>query len=75
MSQYDIAKTKAELFKLEQQAMPGEDVASAPNKQHPVGLAPIERIRVTRVPGSAKGRIITMAPDFDEALADFHAYR
>ncbi len=75
MTRYDIAKAKARLFKLLQKTMPAEEVTIAPDKQHPFSPEPTGPSQATRFPGSAKGRIMPMAPDFNDPLADFQAYR
>lgn len=74
MNQYNIAEAKAHLSELLQKAMLGEEVVIARDNQPVVRLVPVEPTRATRVPGSAKGKIIAMAPDFDDPLADFQDY-
>lgn len=74
MNQYNIAEAKAHLSELLQKAMLGEDVVIARDNQPLVRLVPVEPVRTTRVPGSAKGKIIAMAPDFDAPLTDFQDY-
>lgn len=51
-------------------AMLGEEVVIARDKQPVVRLVPVEPARATRVPGSAKRKIIAIAPDFDAPLPD-----
>jgi prevent-host-death family protein len=74
MSQYDIAEAKAQLSELLQKAMLGEEVVISENKQPLVRLVPIGRAGATRVPGSARGQIIFIAPDFDDLPADVQDY-
>ena len=74
MNQYNIAEAKAHLSELLQKAMLGEEVVIARDNQPVVRLVPVEPTRATRVPGSAKGKIIAMAPDFDDPLPDFQDY-
>ena len=74
MNQYNIAEAKARLSELLQKAMLGEEVVIARDNQPLVRLVPVEAIRTTRVPGSAKGKIIAIAPDFDDPLTDFQDY-
>jgi prevent-host-death family protein len=74
MNQYNIAEAKAHLSELLQKAMLGEEVVIARDNQPVVRLVPVEPTRATRVPGSAKGKIIDMAPDFDDPLPDFQDY-
>ena len=74
MTRYDNAEAKAQLSKQLQKALLGEEVVIAQDKQRLLGLAPIEPIRARRVPGSAKGKIVAIAPDFDDPLTGFQAY-
>jgi antitoxin (DNA-binding transcriptional repressor) of toxin-antitoxin stability system len=74
MTRYDSAEAKAQLFKQLQTALLGEEVAIAQDRQPLLSLAPIEPIRAQRVPGSAKGKIVAIAPGFDDPLTDFQAY-
>jgi prevent-host-death family protein len=74
MNQYNVAEAKAHLSELLQKAMLGEEVVIARDNQPLVRLVPVEPLRATRVPGSAKGKIIGIAPDFDNPLADFQDY-
>jgi hypothetical protein len=74
MTRYDIAKSRARLVRLLQKTMPAEEVIIAPDKQPPFSPEPISPIRATRFPGSAKGKIIAIGPDFNDLLADFQAY-
>lgn len=71
MSQYTIADAKANLSDLMEKAMAGEEIVIARNRRALVRLVPIAPVKATRKPGSAKGTIIAIAPDFDAALADF----
>jgi len=74
MNQYNVAEAKARLSELLQKAMVGEDVVIARDNQPLVRLVPVDPPRMTRVPGSAKGKIIAIAPDFDDPIADFQDY-
>ena len=74
MNQYNVAEAKAHLSELLQKAMLGEEVVIARDNQPMVRLVPVEPVRKTRVPGSAKGKIIAIAPDFNDPLADFQDY-
>ena len=71
MTKYDIAEAKADLSELLQKAMLGEEVVIARDNQPMVRLVPVESLGRTRVPGSAKGKIIVMSSDFDATPADF----
>ena len=74
MTQYDNAKAQAQSFERLQKDLPGEEVVIANDKPLLLGPAPIQPIRAMRVPGSAKGRIVAMTPDFDDPLDDFQDY-
>jgi prevent-host-death family protein len=74
MNQYNVAEAKAHRSELLQKAMLGAEVVIARDNQPLVRLVPVEPLRATRVPGSAKGKIIAIAPDFDNPLADFQDY-
>lgn len=74
MNQYNIAEAKAHLSELLKKAMLGEDIVIARDNQPLVRLVPIEPVRVTRTPGSAKGQILVIAPDFDDTPTDFQDY-
>ena len=74
MNQYNIAEAKARLSELLQKAMLGEEVVIARDNLPLVRLVPVEPIRAKRLPGSAKGKIIAIAPDFDDPLTDFQDY-
>jgi prevent-host-death family protein len=74
MNQYNIADAKAHLSELLKKAMLGEDIVIARDNQPLVRLVPIEPVKATRTPGSAKGKIIAIAPDFDDTPADFQDY-
>jgi hypothetical protein len=37
-------------------------------------LMPIVEVRKERVPGSAKGQILSISPDFDDLPVDFKEY-
>lgn len=74
MTQYNIAEAKAHLSELLQKAMLGEEVIIAKGNQPVARLVPVEPTNATRVPGSAKAKIIAMAPDFDDPPPDFQDY-
>lgn len=77
MSQFTIAQAKAHFSELVDKAVSGEEVIIARDNKPLLRLAPISRtspISGTRQPGSAKGLILHMAPDFDETPQDFADY-
>jgi prevent-host-death family protein len=76
MPQFNIAEAKSHFSELVQKALTGEDVIIARDNKPILRLVPVKRITGKgRQPGSAKGKILFIAPDFDEPLADFVEYR
>lgn len=71
MSQIKIANTKALFPDLAEKAAAGnEDVVARDN--HPKGkLAPAGAPTGKRRPGSARGKLLDMADDFDDTPEDF----
>lgn len=74
MSQFNIADAKAHFSELVQKAMLGEDVIIARDNKPLLRLVPLEAPRQARAPGSARGEVLLIAPDFDETPADFRDY-
>lgn len=74
MRQVNIAEAKARLSELMQKAMLGEEIVIAKDNKPLVRLVPVAPLKRTRAPGSAKGQILYIAPDFDETPADFGDY-
>ena len=76
MSHYNIAQAKAQFSELVQRALAGEDVVIARDNKPLLRLAPLSAVPAqSRKPGSAKGLIKFIAPDFDAPIEDFDAYR
>jgi len=75
MPQFNIADAKSHFSELVQKALTGEDVVIARDNKPILRLVPVKKVCKTRQPGSAKGKILFIAPDFDEPLADFSEYR
>ena len=75
MSQFNIAEAKSHFSELVQKALLGEEVVIAKDNKPLLRLTPIEPIKRGRAPGSAKGQILHMAPDFDATPADFGDYQ
>ena len=75
MPQFNIADAKSHFSELVQRALTGEEVVIARDNKPLLRLVPVEGSRGGRQPGSAKGKILYVAPDFDEPLADFTEYR
>jgi prevent-host-death family protein len=75
MPQFNIADAKSHFSELVQKALTGEDVVIARDNKPILRLVPVKKITGKgRQPGSARGKILFIAPDFDEPLADFAEY-
>ena len=74
MSQYNIAEAKAHFSELVQRAMLGEEVVIAKDNKAVLKLVPLEKRRRPRKPGSGKGQILHLAPDFDAIPDGFEDY-
>jgi len=76
MPQFNIADAKSHFSELVQKALTGEEVVIARDNKPILRLVPVKRSTgKDRQPGSAKGKILFIAPDFDEPLTDFTEYR
>jgi len=71
---YNIAHAKARFSELVQKAMLGEEVIIAKNNKLVLRLVPLEKPRQSRKPGSGKGQILYIAPDFDATPEGFEVY-
>ena len=74
MKQYNIAEAKSHFSELVQLALLGEEVVIARDNKPLLRLSPVNAPKKKRRPGSAKGQILAIAPDFDELPADFKEY-
>ncbi len=74
MSKYNIAEAKAHFSELVQKAMLGEEVIIAKGNKPVLKLVQLEKPGQPRKPGSGKGQIIYMAPDFDATPEGFEDY-
>lgn len=74
MSQYNIAEAKAQLSELTRRALAGEEVIIARDNKPLVRLIPVHTLKGTRKPGSGKGQLLWMAPDFDAIPEGFEDY-
>ena len=74
MSQFNIADAKSHFSELVQKAMLGDEVIIARDNKPILKLVPVEAGKKERCPGSAKDKILYIAPDFDETPADFAEY-
>jgi len=75
MPQFNIADAKSHFSELVQKALTGEDVVISRDNKPILRLVPVKSAVKKRQPGSAKGKILFIASDFDEPLADFAEYR
>ena len=74
MKQFNIAEAKSHFSQIVQLALSGEEVVIARDNKPLLRLSPVQEIRKKRVPGSAKGQILAISPDFDETPDDFKEY-
>ena len=74
MSTFNIAKAKSHFSELVQKAMLGEEVIIAKAKKPVLKLVPLDKPKQPRKPGSGKGQIHYVAPDFDATPASFKDY-
>lgn len=74
MSQFNIAEAKSHFSELVKKAMLGEEVVIAKDNKPILKLVPVTVMTKERVPGSAKGKVTYIAPDFDSTPADFQDY-
>jgi prevent-host-death family protein len=70
--QYNIAAAKARLPQLVRETLAGDEVIIARDNKPLVKLVPVSPL--SRKPGTAKGLVLYMSPDFDEPLEDFEDY-
>lgn len=74
MKQYNIAEAKSHFSELVKRALLGEEIVIARDNKPILRLVPVAEARKERLPGSAKGQILSMALDFDDLPADFKEY-
>jgi prevent-host-death family protein len=74
MAQFNIHEAKAHLSELIEKAMLGEEIIIAKNNKPVVKLTALIPPKQERKPGSAKGKIVYIAPDFDATPEDFKDY-
>jgi prevent-host-death family protein len=70
--QYNIAEAKARLPSLVRESLAGAEVIIAKDNKPLVKLVPLAGER--RAPGTGRGQVLYMAPDFDAPLEDFEDY-
>lgn len=71
MGQYNIAAAKLHLSELARRAMAGEEIIIARDNRPLVRPVPVGLSKQTRQPGSGRGQLLWMAPDFDDIPEGF----
>lgn len=74
MSQFNIAETKTHFSALVQKALLGEEVVITHDSKPILKLVPVITMKQERTPGSVKGKVIYVAPDFDATSEKFQDY-
>jgi prevent-host-death family protein len=74
MKQYNIAEAKAHFSELVKLALMGEEIVISRDNKPVLKLTPVAETNKKRQPGSAKGQILSIAPDFDATPVDFKDY-
>jgi prevent-host-death family protein len=73
MACFNIAEAKAHFSELVEKAVLGEEVIVAKDNKPLVKIVPLRPAH--RIPGTGKGQILFMSPDFDAPLEDFAEYQ
>ena len=74
MPKFNVAEAKARFSELVQKAMLGEEVIIARDNKPVLKLVPLEKPAQPRKPGSGKGQVLYVAPDFDATPGSFKDY-
>ena len=74
MSKFNIAEAKSRFSELVRKAMLGEEVIIAKDNKPVLKLVPLDKPRQARKPGSGKGQVLYIAPDFDAIPEVFRDY-
>jgi antitoxin (DNA-binding transcriptional repressor) of toxin-antitoxin stability system len=74
MSRIPIEDAQRRLAELIATSVPGEEIEIVQEDRVIAKLVPVVPQSAPRHPGSAKGSILYMAPDFDGPLEDFQEY-
>ncbi len=74
MKQYNIAEAKSHFSELVKQALLGEEIVIARDNKPLLRLLPVNQVKKERIPGTAKGEILCISPDFDELPEEFKDY-
>lgn len=72
MAQYNIAEAKARFSELIEKAVLGEEIVVAKDNKPLARIVPLRPTR--RQPGTAKGQILYVSPDFDAPIEDLSEY-
>jgi prevent-host-death family protein len=73
MYEIELEEAKAQLERVIQTALDGQEVVITQNQEPVLKLVPVPRSNGRRKAGSAKG-LVSMAEDFDDPLEDFKEY-
>jgi prevent-host-death family protein len=73
MPQFNIAEAKAHFSELIEKVLVGEEVIVAKDNKPVARIVPLKPAKP--VPGTGKGQILFVSPDFDAPLDDFAEYR
>lgn len=74
MATFNIAEAKTHFSQLVQKAMLGEEIIIAKDNTPVLKLVPLDQPKRPRQPGSGKGQILYVAPDFDDTPEGFEEY-
>ena len=74
MSKFNIAEAKTRFSELVQKAMLGEEVIIAKDNKPVLKLVRLDKPKRPRKPGSGKGQVLYIAPDFDSTPEGFKDY-
>lgn len=74
MSKFNVAEAKSRFSELVRKAMLGEEVIIARDNKPVLKLVPLDEPRQPRKPGSGRGQILYIAPDFDVTPRGFEDY-
>lgn len=74
MAKFNIAEAKSRFSELVRKAMLGEEVIIARDNKTALKLVPLVEPRQPRKPGSGRGQILYIAPDFDATPRGFDDY-
>jgi len=72
MAQFNIAEAKAHFSELVEKAVLGEEIILAKDNKPVAKIVPLRPSE--RKPGTGRGQILFMSPDFDAPLEDFKEY-